>query len=342
MPRRLMIDTDPGVDDAVAIFLALASPELDVVGLTTVFGNAEVETTTRNALRLLEIAGRGDIPVAAGTSGPLASAYHGPVPHIHGADGQGETHLPPPVAQPDDKTAVELLIEVSREPGLTVLTLGPLTNLALALRQDPGLADRLEEVVVMGGNALVPGNATPAAEANVWNDPEAADLVFGQLPRTTMVGLDVTQQVVLSGSRIAALGRVPTATAQHLAAAVPFYQAFFAKANGLDGIYLHDPTAVVYLTDPELFTTRRWPLRVDVEGIGRGKTWPSIGGTDHHDPEPWRDRPRIRICTEVRAEEVARRAYGRLTRGQEVPPRPGRPHSADVSPTLPKLPRGLR
>ena len=315
MPRRLIIDTDPGVDDAIAVFLALVSPELDVVGLTSVFGNAAVETTTINALRLLEIAGRGEIPVAAGASGPIASAYHGPVPHVHGADGQGDTHLPPPVAKPCGKTAAELLIEASQEPGLTFLTLGPLTNLALALRQDPGLPDRLEEVVVMGGNALVPGNATPAAEANVWNDPEAADFVFGRLPRSTMVGLDVTQQVVLSGSRIAALRRGSAATAQHLAAVVPFYQAFFAKANGLDGIYLHDPTAVVYLTDPELFTTRRWSLRVEVEGISRGKTWPSMGGTDQDDPEPWRGRPRIKICTEVEAEEVARRVFERLTRG---------------------------
>ncbi len=313
MPRRLIIDTDPGIDDAMAIYFALASPELDVVGLTTVFGNVEVELATTNALRLLEIAGRADIPVATGAAGPIASGFHGPIPHIHGADGQGDTHLPPPLTAPSPKTAVELIIEASHgERPLTILALGPLTNLARALQQDPGLAERVEEVVVMGGNALGPGNATPAAEANVWNDPEAADLVIGRFSRLAMVGLDVTHEVVMSGEELAALGRAPSATARHLSAVVSQYLAFFRKHQGRDGIFIHDPTAVAYLIDRTLFTTRRWPVRVEVEGISRGKTWPSLGATDQA-PEPWRGRPRIDVCVEVDARKVADLVLARLT-----------------------------
>ena len=312
MPRKWIIDTDPGIDDALAIFMALASPELEVVALTTVFGNVDVDTATRNALRLLEIAGRSDLPVAAGAAAPLSGAWRGPIQHIHGDDGQGNTHLPPPRAKPSRMTAAELLIDASREDGeLSLLTLGPLTNLALALDQDPGLADRLREVVVMGGNALVPGNATPAAEANVWNDAEAADLVFGHMEAVTMVGLDVTHEVIWNGERIAALGRSPKVTTRHLADLLDFYHAFFQNSHGFDGVYLHDPTAVAYLLDPTLFTTQPWPLRVEVEGISRGKTWPASGPTDRV-PEPWRGRPRIAVCTEVEARRVADLVFDRL------------------------------
>ena len=242
MPRKLIIDTDPGIDDAMAIYLALASPELDIVGLTTVFGNVHVDLATTNALRLLEIAGRGDIPVAEGAAGPIASEYHGPIPHIHGTDGQGDTHLPPPVATACGKSAVEFLIEASQgERPLTILALGPLTNLAIALRQDPGLADRVEEVVIMGGNALGPGNATPAAEANIWCDPEAADFVLGCFDRLTMVGLDVTHEVVMSGDEIATLDQSASTTARHLGAVVSKYLDFFRQNQDRDGIIIHDP-----------------------------------------------------------------------------------------------------
>lgn len=313
MPRKLIIDTDPGIDDAMAIYLALASPELEVVGLTTVFGNVEVELATTNALRLLEIAGRGDIPVATGAAGPIASNYHGAIPHIHGADGQGDTHLPPAALTASDQTAVELLIEASHgERRLTILALGPMTNLARALQQDPWLAERVEEVVVMGGNALCPGNATPTAEANIWNDPEAADFVFGRCSRLTMVGLDVTHEVVMSGDEIAVLGRASSVTARHLNAVVSKYLSFFRESHGRDGIILHDPTAVAHLIDRTLFKTERWPIRVEVEGLSRGKTWPSVGPADRT-PVPWQNRPLIEVCIEVEARRVADLVLERLT-----------------------------
>ncbi|MCP3963235.1 MAG: nucleoside hydrolase [bacterium] len=313
MPRNLLIDTDPGIDDALAIFLALASPEVEVVGLTTVFGNAHVEVTTRNALRLLEIAGRTDIPVAAGAAKPMASSYHGPVPHIHGEDGLGNTDQPPPTTGPSDKTAVDLLIDSSHghEP-LTVLALGPLTNLAQALKKDPGLAERVHEVVVMGGNALEPGNVTPAAEANIWNDAEAADLVFGAFPTLAMVGLDVTHQVSMSGAQIAALAASPRDTARQLAAILRLYLSFFRETVGFDGIYLHDPAAVAYLIDSSLFTTERWPIRVELCGLGRGRTWPATGSTDMPTTGPWDGRPPVSVCTEVESEKVVDLIFGRL------------------------------
>ncbi len=315
MPRRLIIDTDPGIDDAMAIYLALASPELDVVGLTTVFGNVDVELATTNALRLLEIAGRQDIPVAAGAAAPIASDYPGAIPHIHGDDGQGNTHLAPPDTSAHHQTAADLLIDASRdERGLTILAVGPLTNLAHALEKDPGLAERVDEVVVMGGNALGPGNATPAAEANVWNDPEAADLVFGRFPRLSMVGLDVTQKVLMSGDEIATLAGSPANTARHLAAVVDMYLEFFRQHHGRDGIMIHDPTAVVYLLERSLFKTESWPIRVEVEGISRGKTWPSLGTTDQV-PEPWQGRPAIDVCVEVDDRRVNDLVLQRLVSG---------------------------
>jgi len=299
--RKVIIDTDPGVDDALAIFLALASPEIDVVGLTTVFGNASTEITTRNALTLLEIAGRPDIPVAAGEVKPLTTAYLGPVPQVHGNNGQGDAVLSEPLIHAIDSSASEFIYQRSlASPGeVTILAIGPLTNLAIALQQYPDLADLVDQVVMMGGNALVPGNATPAAEANMLNDPESADIVLGARWPVTMVGLDVTHQVNLSGHLIKRITGGHAPTNRHLAAALPLYQQFFERTNGISGIYLHDPSAVVYLLDQTLFETKLWPVRVETEGMSRGKTWPSIGDTDDAAPQPWQDRPNIRVCTAV-------------------------------------------
>lgn len=315
MARKTIIDTDPGVDDAIAIFLALASPEIDVIGMTTVFGNAETEVTTKNTLSLLEIAGREDIPVARGATKPLSSDYLGAVPHVHGHDGQGNANLAAPVSDPTREPAWERLYELASEaPGeVTILTLGPLTNLALAVQAFPDLAALVDEIVIMGGNALVPGNATPAAEANMLNDPEAADVVLGQSWRTTMVGLDVTHRVNLTSRDIGKMTEGGRPTSQHLAAAVPFYQSFYKKTNGIDGIYSHDPTAVAYLLNPELFDLEQWPIRVETKGISRGKTWPSLGDTDDAMPAAWQDRPAISVATGVRGKEISELIVGRLS-----------------------------
>lgn len=310
-----MIDTDPGVDDAMAILMALASPELEVVALTSIFGNAATDVTTANALRLLEIAGRGDIPVARGADDPVATSYLGPVPQVHGTNGLGDADLAPPTGTLDPRPAAELLYDVvAASPGeITLLALGPLTNLAVAVREHPDIVDLVRDVVVMGGNALVPGNATPVAEANINNDPEAADLVFGAGWDVTMVGLDVTHTINLTGERIDDIARTDTPTGRLLAAAVPLYRDFFESTNGIDGIYVHDPTTVAWLLAPDAFVTHDWPLRVETESFSRGKTWPNLGDTDEATPAAWQGRPTVRVCTEADAGEVLDLVVERLT-----------------------------
>jgi uridine nucleosidase len=303
MPRKIIIDTDPGVDDTMAIFFALKSPELDVIGLTTIFGNVSTALATTNALRLMEIAGRPDIPVAHGADEPLAMPFAGAVPYIHGDDGQGNVHLPPPSARPVGKSAAEFIVEqVMRAPGeVTLVPVGPLTNIALALRLEPRLAQHVREVVLMGGNALGPGNATPAAEANIHNDPEAADVVFGAGWQVTMVGLDVTEKTFMTPSHLAVYGTINNPMAQHIAKIVPFYHRFYLS-YGLDGIHVHDPSAIAYLIQPELFTVKAYPVRVDTtHDMSRGKTWPAL-----HPPilPPWQGRPLVNVCVEVDAEGV--------------------------------------
>jgi inosine-uridine nucleoside N-ribohydrolase len=314
--RPLLIDTDPGVDDAMAILMALASPELDVLGLTTIFGNAATEVTTRNAFSLLETAGRTDIPVAVGRSDPIAADYLGPVPQVHGTDGLGDANLFAPSGSPVEADAASFIHQtVSARPNeVTVMTLGPVTNLADAITRFPDLVHLVDQVVVMGGNALVPGNATPTAEANINNDPEAADLVFGADWDITMVGLDVTQQVNMFGAAIDRIAAHPSPTGALLAKAVPLYRNFFETTNGIDGIYLHDPSTVAYLLDPDAFTTNQWPIRVETEGFSRGKTWPNLGDTDDASPPAWRDRPLVNVCTGVDAVQVAGLVEERLTR----------------------------
>ncbi|HEY7597982.1 MAG TPA: nucleoside hydrolase [Actinophytocola sp.] len=313
---KVVIDTDPGIDDALAILLATASPELDLLGLTTVFGNCAIDVATRNALVLLDIVRRPDVPVARGAADPLASPYLGPVPQVHGVDGLGDGGpSPSPTREPVAQSAAEFLCRTAAaHPGeLTILAIGPLTNLALALRLRPDLDTLVERVVVMGGNALVPGNATPAAEANMRSDPEAADVVFGARWPVTMVGLDVTHRVSLRGADVDRLMSAPTEPGRLLARALPLYRSFLERTNGLDGIYLHDPTALACLLDPAAFAVSRWPVRVETQGISRGKTWPSLGDTDDATPAPWQGRPEIGVCVDVDASRVVGLLLDRLS-----------------------------
>lgn len=276
--QQIIIDTDPGIDDAMAIFYALAAPEIEVLGFTTVFGNVDSDLATLNALRLLEIAGRSDIPVARGALRPLAMPYRGPVDFVHGTDGQGNVNLPAPETSAVDRRATEFIIEtLSARPGeVTIVTLGPLTNLALLLLEYPEIAGMVRGVVGMGGNLHVPGNASPAAEANILNDPEAADLVLGAPWPVTLCGLDVTHRITMTPADLDRIMRVDGAMGNHLARIVPFYRAFYEANGGSNGIYVHDSTTISYLLHPDKFTTERTPVRVDTgNGIGRGKTWPS-------------------------------------------------------------------
>ncbi len=311
MPRKIIIDTDPGVDDTMAIFFALSSPELDVVGLTTIFGNVHTELATKNVLRLLEIAGRDDIPVAHGADDPLTGDFEGPVPYVHGEDGQGDIFLPDPAGAPIELSAAEFIIEQLRaKPGeITLVPVGPLTNIALALRLEPRITEWVDEVVLMGGNALVPGNASPAGEANIRNDPEAADLVFGADWAVTMVGLDVTLRVHMNPEHIAEYESHGNPMSDHITRILPHYRNYFEANYDAEGIFVHDSSAIAYMIKPELFTLRRWPIRVGTQGLGRGKTWPATGGRLL---PPWEGRPLVNVCVGVEGERVVELAAERL------------------------------
>jgi inosine-uridine nucleoside N-ribohydrolase len=299
LPRRIIIDTDPGIDDAMAIFYALASPELDVVGLTTIFGNNTTEVCTANALSLLEIAGRTDIPVARGAERPLNQPYRGPVEFVHGRDGQGDVFLPPPAGRPIDDDAAHFIIEtVMDAPGeITLVPIGPLTNIALAMLLEPRLGSNLAGIVLMGGAAFAGGNASPAAEANILNDPEAADIVFGADCPIAMAGLDVTESRVMAVDDLDRIGTFDNPCARHLAAILPYYVRFYAERNRIEGIYVHDSTAISYLLAPELFRWEERPIRVDTgHSVCRGRTQPAKGVSDVEGP--WAGRRPVRILTD--------------------------------------------
>ena len=313
--RKVIIDADPGIDDALAIFLALASPEIEVVGMTTVFGNAGIEITTRNALTLLEIAGHAAIPVARGAATPLAGPYLGAVAQIHGRDGQGNADLAEPAAAPVAMSAAEFLCNAAaNDPRqVTIVAIGPLTNLAAALRLRPDIAREVREVVIMGGNAFVAGNATPHAEANIFNDPEAADLVFAADWPVVMVGLDVTHRAFLTNEAADKIMSAPSAASRHIAKALPHYQKFSEDAHQLQGVYLHDPSAVAYVIDPSLFTTRQAPIRVETKGEARGRTMPWTGAVGDPAGRAWEGRRSVEVCVDVDAPRLIALVVQRLS-----------------------------
>jgi uridine nucleosidase len=314
-PTRILIDTDPGIDDAMAIFFALASPELEVVGLTTVFGNAHTDVCTINALRLLDIAGRSDIPVAQGASRPLAMNFRGPADFVHGTDGQGDVFLPPSTRQALPVHAAQFIIDtvMAAPEEITIVLLGPFTNMALAMLMRPDLTSFVRQIVVMGGAAFVSGNASPASEANVLNDPEAADIVFGADCPIVMAGLDVTHRITMTGADLARFGTIPGERAAHLAAIVPYYAEFYRERSHIDGIFVHDSTTISYLLAPHLFQWKELPIRVDTgSSVCRGKTLPALRDSDEEGP--WQGRRPVRILTEVDARGVIELEFEHLSR----------------------------
>lgn len=311
MPESIIIDTDPGIDDFMAILFALKSPELDVVALTTVFGNHYVEITTRNALRLLELAGRDDIPVARGAYSPLVRDYREPPTIVHGEDGLGDAGLAgEPESEAAHTRAAQFIVEavMSRPGEITLVPLGPLTNIAMALKLEPRLVKATKRVVLMGGAAFVQGNVSPVAEANIFNDPEAAALVFRADWDVTMVGLDVTMPVVMEHAYIGELKASRAPYADLVARIVPHYQAFHAAAYKTDGaMHTHDPTAIAYLIRPALFETIARRVRVDTHSFGTGQIIVDRSGI-------WYDGVATTICVDVDAQGVLDLYKERITR----------------------------
>jgi inosine-uridine nucleoside N-ribohydrolase len=265
MPR-IILDTDPGTDDAIALFLALASPEVQLEAVTTTHGNVGVALTTRNALALLELAGRPDIPVARGSAQPLVRLLVDAA-YVHGESGLGNLVLPEPETRPLAQHAVDLLIErVLAAPGeITLVAVGPLTNLALAVRREPALAKLVKEVVIMGGALRVPGNVTPAAEFNIYADPHAAQVVLLAGWPIRLVALDVTNITSVSREQIAQLAQTGGKIGQAIEQMLRHYFEVFAPSSSR-GFALHDPLALAAAFRPDFITWE--PLHVEVELTG--------------------------------------------------------------------------
>jgi inosine-uridine nucleoside N-ribohydrolase len=268
----ILIDCDPGHDDAMALLLALASPELELLGVTTVHGNQTLEKTTLNALRVLELAGRGDVPVAAGAERPLVGepAVAG---DVHGESGLDGPELVDPTIEPLDIHAVDFLAEqllAAPEP-VTLVPTGPLTNIALLLATHPRAAERIERIVLMGG-AIAEGNVTPAAEFNIWVDPEAAARVFASGLDVTMIGLDVTHRALLTpahAERLRAVGRIGSFVAELHG----FYAKYHQTVYGWDGAPVHDAVAVAHVLRDGLVRTERRNVEIDLASpLCRGRT----------------------------------------------------------------------
>ncbi|HEY7092752.1 MAG TPA: nucleoside hydrolase [Ktedonobacterales bacterium] len=283
---RIVIDTDPGIDDALALFFALAAPDVQLEAVTTVSGNVSVDKTTRNALALLELAGRGDVPAARGADRPLLrpAVY---ADYVHGRNGVGDVELPQPQHSPSTLHAVEMIIQtiLGALGEITLVALGPLTNLALAVRREPHIAEAVREVVIMGGALRVPGNVSPAAEFNIYADPHAAQIVFSAGWPIRLVSLDVTQQTVMAREQFATLAKMGHPVTRTIQAMTDYYYDQFAGPRGIESLSMHDPLCVAAALHPDLIEWRRAYVEVELTGtLTAGATVAYFGRAEDVDP----------------------------------------------------------
>ncbi|MGB9800816.1 MAG: nucleoside hydrolase [Thermanaerothrix sp.] len=274
-PVRILIDTDPGIDDALAILLALASPEVQVEGISVVFGNCAVDQGVRNALAVLDLVHAPQIPVARGMERPLVQPLL-LAPETHGDTGLGYARLPEPTRQPHPRHGMDLIVEMARSaPGeITLVALGPLTNLAMALRREPRLVNWLRRVIIMGGAIRHQGNTTPLAEFNVYCDPHAAHIVYHSGLPITLVPLDVTYQVVLKPEHVNYLLSFESPVAHFIADATRFYMEFHDAYQQIEGCVINDPLALAVAFAPDLVGTEAHFVDVDISGgVSMGKTF---------------------------------------------------------------------
>ncbi len=305
MAHKIIYDTDPGIDDAMALLFAHLSPAIDLVGITTVFGNAWIDTTTKNALYLKE---RFAIPapVYRGTGRPLLLELGEPPHYVHGDDGMGNINAPDPKIVAGNKSAAEFIVDtVMANPGdISLVAVGPLTNLALALRLNPAIAQNVKQVVVMGGalgvNAFT-GNVTPCAEANIASDPHAADIIFRADLPLTMVGLDVTMKTVMDNEYMERLNKTGGEEGEFIYEISRYYDKFHRETVGMDGFAVHDSSAVAYVISPQLFTVDTGALRVVTEGIAIGQTILSPAGV-HFPPGAWDGVPHKQVGVDVNSQ----------------------------------------
>ena len=266
MSRKIIIDTDPGQDDAVAILLALASPEeLEVLGVVAVAGNVGLHHNANNARKVVELAGRRDIHVYAGCARPVRR-HLVTAEHVHGETGLDGPDLPDPTIPLQTQHGVDYIVDtlMAAEPGtITLCTLGPLTNIAMALIKQPAIAERIKEIVMMGGAYFEVGNITPAAEFNIYVDPEAADVVLRSGVPITMLPLDVTHQIQSTPQRLAAIKAIGNKSGEAVHAMLTFSETFDLQKYGWSGAPLHDPTVIAYLLQPDLFTGRHCNVTIE-------------------------------------------------------------------------------
>ncbi|KAL7127990.1 hypothetical protein ABFS83_14G285800 [Erythranthe nasuta] len=313
--KKIIIDTDPGIDDAMAIFLALQSPEVEVIGLTTIFGNVYTTLATRNALHLLEIAGRTDIPVAEGSHVTITKGTKLRIADfVHGTDGLGNQNFPPPKGKQIEQSAADFLIQqAALYPGeVTVVALGPLTNVALAIQSDPSFIKNVGQIVLLGGAFSVNGNVNPASEANIFGDPDAADIVFTSGADVLAIGINVTHQVFLTDADREKLAESSGKFAQYICKILDVYYSYHHDAYSTKGVYLHDPTTVLAAVDPSLITYVEGVVRVQTVGITRGLTLFYNKQKRFAEVTEWSDLPTVKVAVTVDASRMVELVMERL------------------------------
>lgn len=304
---KVIYDTDPGVDDAMALLLLARHPRIELIGVTTVFGNADIATTTRNALYLKQKLGF-SAPIAQGAGAPLVGEPDAPPTFVHGVNGLGDIWLPAVTETADPRPAHQLIIDLVRANPheVTIIAVGRMTNLERAMREAPEIVGLVKQVLVMGGafgrNGHT-GNVTPVAEANIWGDPDAADIVFGAAWPVSIAGLDVTQATIMTEPYLEELADAAGSDGAFVRAISAFYQNFHRESAGLDGFYVHDSSAVALALHPEFYKVETGAIRVVTEGIAIGQTIIKPDGRNYP-PGPWDGRPSQSIAVGVDADAV--------------------------------------
>jgi purine nucleosidase len=308
---RLIVDCDTGIDDAVTLCYLAGRPDVELVAVGVVHGNVPVATGARNTLRVLEVVGLPDVPVAVGAARPLAQELH-TAEFVHGADGLGDTDQPAPAGSVSSESAVEQLVRLARaHPGeLSLLAIGPMTNLGLALLVEPELPRLLRQVVIMGGAFSVPGNVGAFSEANIWHDPEAAELVMGAGWPLRVVGLDITHRTLLRAPELERIDRSEGAVARFVSSILPFYLDAYQRRMGERVCPVHDGLAAVLLLEPELATWEDWPVSVELRGeLTRGTTVLDRRPGPHETDRP---RPTVQVAVDVDSDAAVARLLAAL------------------------------
>ncbi|MCC2616493.1 nucleoside hydrolase [Aestuariibacter halophilus] len=298
MTHKIILDTDPGIDDAMAIFFAFQSPDIEVLGLTTVYGNVPVTMSARNARTLCDFAGQ-DIPVTQGVGMPWVGPESTYAHFVHGDDGFGNIGFPASDTPLDPRSSAQFIVDMARQhPGeITLVAIGPLGNLALALRLEPNLPKLVKGVAIMGGAAFVPGNVTPVAEANIWNDAHAAEIVFGADWDLTMFGLDVTNAVPFTPDFLDTLAEKNPKLGGFVKESAQFYMDFYSQNRDDRVCFFHDAMPLAWLIKPELFRLTRGHARVATDPLNRGQTMVAPEGTT---ASPlWLEAQQINVATDV-------------------------------------------